>query len=230
MTTPNINNNTNFELKTEHKVEMAATIVSAIVLIVALGLTIHFAVKGLPPMVQITADFSMSLPLLICSSIGFAAAVTFVVQLIRHKQIRFAFERGCGDCLSSGEVMPALVRNSLHPHGRAEGETTKSFTEANFGEITSSVLAIGPTVDIPTRDGVTLRGYWSRNVNKNAPTVIVFHGNGMTAEPWVPLWKKWYQDMGYNVLVAEYRGMGSAKALPLAATRKWKLILMQKPL
>lgn len=58
-----------------------------------------------------------------------------------------------------------------------------------------------------TADGVALGGYWYEAPKKEAPAVILFHGNGMLAHEMRSIALKYIEE-GYSVLIAEYRGCG----------------------
>jgi esterase/lipase len=195
------------KMTAQNKFDVAATLLSAVFLIVALGLAIRYAVHPLPPLIPITPNFSISLPLLVCSSAGCVMAVTFIVQMIRHKQLKVAFEKGIGRLISSFDCLKVPVRFAIHPGARAEGETEEMYRQKRKDDVESAELFIGPCESYQTRDQVTLRGYWHLS-GKNKPTVILFHGNAMNAEDMAPFWGSYYKESGFNVLMAEYRGYG----------------------
>jgi hypothetical protein len=204
-------------MSAQNKFDALSTIGSAILSIVALSLVINYAVHPISPMVPITSNLSLSLPMLICSSIGTVTTITFIVQMIRHKHIKLAFERYIGQRIISSNFLRGLIRRNLHLGGREEGESVENYQIANKELIERAEQNIGPCVSFQTRDGVTLRGYWNF-VRKSVPTVIIFHGNTGTAESMTSLWGKGYKSLDnegarnlLNILVMEYRGYGQSE-------------------
>lgn len=64
----------------------------------------------------------------------------------------------------------------------------------------------GTPITITCLDNVNLSGHWIQGgKNPLGPTVILFHGNGMTSDSYEP-WARCFQEYGYNVLAATIRG------------------------
>lgn len=66
-------------------------------------------------------------------------------------------------------------------------------------------------------DGATL-ACGHHVVDPEAPTVIYFHGNGETVADWQGTLDRFFNDLGWNLLLAEYRGYGGSTGRPLLAT------------
>ena len=180
--------------------EVITTVGSLVLLIVAVGLTINYALHPVAPMIPITSNFSMSLPLMVCSSAGFVMAITFVVQMIRHRQINVTFERGFGQLFHSSEFLRGQLRYALHPGGRSEGLTVAQYQEARQEVLENAEnLVDGKMAFFPTRDGLQISGLW-HFIDADAPTVILFHGNAMSAEDLAFTWGKYYKNLQFNVL------------------------------
>ena len=62
-------------------------------------------------------------------------------------------------------------------------------------------------------DGAVLACAFHR-VAPNAPTVIHFHGNGEVVSDWLEGFAPWLGALGWNVLLAEYRGYGMSTGAP----------------
>jgi pimeloyl-ACP methyl ester carboxylesterase len=62
-------------------------------------------------------------------------------------------------------------------------------------------------------DGATLACAF-RQVAPEAPTVVHFHGNGETVGDWLGELPAWLGPLGWNVLLAEYRGYGMSTGAP----------------
>jgi pimeloyl-ACP methyl ester carboxylesterase len=54
-----------------------------------------------------------------------------------------------------------------------------------------------------------------RKVAPGAPTVVHFHGNGEVVGDWDDVLPEWLGALGWNVLLAEYRGYGASTGEPL---------------
>jgi predicted alpha/beta-fold hydrolase len=190
----------------QEKSEIILSIVSPILLIIALSLTIHYAVYPVPPMVVVTPTFAISLPILICGPTTAAMAVVFIVQLVRHRKVRSAFENSIASTIMSSPSLQSPIRFALHPEGRQKSVT--AYAEAKKGAIALAKQWSTEIVHFLTRDNVKLAGYWYE-ASPKAPTVILFHGNAMSAEDMVcSQWRSFYHDRGFNILVVEYRGYG----------------------
>lgn len=79
-----------------------------------------------------------------------------------------------------------------------------------------------------TEDGERVEYWYQKSPFEESPTVVIFHGNGSTIDfthPWAfPL-----RDMGFNVLIPEYRGYGRSTGLPSQATIRSDMIkIIQK--
>ncbi|HEY4831806.1 MAG TPA: alpha/beta fold hydrolase [Waddliaceae bacterium] len=198
---------TAFERMTKRdRCDVLTTIVAPILLIIAIGLTIHYVLHPIAPLIQITPTFSMSLPLMICSGGGLVSAITLIVQLIRHTKVKIAFERGFGQLVYSSTFLQELVRYALHPGGREGEQTAQEYCDLRKDYIAFTEQRIGKIAELPARDKVELRGYWHKE-DEEAPTVILFHGNVARAEHWHS-WGSYYKNLGFNVLMMEYRGYG----------------------
>jgi pimeloyl-ACP methyl ester carboxylesterase len=53
-----------------------------------------------------------------------------------------------------------------------------------------------------------------RKVSPDAPTVVHFHGNGEVVGDWDEVLSEWLGGLGWNVLLAEYRGYGMSTGEP----------------
>lgn len=62
-------------------------------------------------------------------------------------------------------------------------------------------------------DGAVLACAFSK-VSPDAPTVIHFHGNGEVVGDWIDDLPTWLGALGWNVLLAEYRGYGASTGEP----------------
>jgi len=187
-----------------NKFDVISSIGSAILLIVALGLVANYAVNPTPPMIHITAHLSFSLPFMVCSAAGVIFSLLFSIQLIRHKDLKIAFERGIGQLVASSGCLQAKVRYALHPARRRQALAN---CQTASHSLTDDSGNVSRSVNFLTRDHVKLQGYW-RFVDAGAPTVIVFHGNGSNAEEMALFWGKIYGTLNYNFLCVEYRGFG----------------------
>lgn len=56
-----------------------------------------------------------------------------------------------------------------------------------------------------------------RAVQPDAKTVVYFHGNGEVVTNYLPSFANWFNGMGYNLLLAEYRGYGMSTGTPALA-------------
>ena len=61
-------------------------------------------------------------------------------------------------------------------------------------------------------DSIRIQG-WYRKIPHERGLVVIFHGNGETIDGYYPIIEK-YNDMGYSVLVPEYRGYGRSGGFP----------------
>ncbi|KAI0407764.1 Alpha/Beta hydrolase protein [Xylaria palmicola] len=68
-------------------------------------------------------------------------------------------------------------------------------------------------IECTTIDGTTLRG-WLYSVKGPAPAVIMSHGLNCVKEMRLPALAKYFQSMGYNVLLYDMRGLGASDGLP----------------
>jgi pimeloyl-ACP methyl ester carboxylesterase len=66
-------------------------------------------------------------------------------------------------------------------------------------------------------DGATL-ACALRGPGPGAPTVVHFHGNGEVVGDWLDLLPSFLTPLGWNVLLAEYRGYGTCTGEPLLGT------------
>jgi len=66
---------------------------------------------------------------------------------------------------------------------------------------------------VTTPDGAKLACY-RREVGKDSPTVVFFHGNGEVVADYVPGFSSLLAGFGCSVLLAEYRGYGSSSGQP----------------
>ena len=64
----------------------------------------------------------------------------------------------------------------------------------------------GTKITVTCLDGIKLSGHWNQGgENPLGPTVILFHGNGMTSDSYDP-WVRCFQNYGYNALAVTIRG------------------------
>lgn len=63
-------------------------------------------------------------------------------------------------------------------------------------------------------DGAVLSCGW-HPVDDDAPTLVFFHGNGETVASWQGIINRPINAMGWNLLLAEYRGYGASTGKPL---------------
>ena len=191
-----------------HCCDAITTLITPILLAVAISLTIYYAVHPVAPLIPIYGNFSLSLPILICGSTGLALAIVLIVQVARRGKIKIA----CGQYLSHqihfSPKTQQQIRTIVHSGGRPENQTIEQFRKENINKIDAVTADLGPQVTFQTRDGVMLSGYWHESEYDSVPTVIFFHGNNMSAEsaaPWGELYKMYFH---CNFLLVEYRGYG----------------------
>lgn len=188
----------------QDKYKVIVTLAGSLLLIASLSLALYYAIHPIPPMVQITPDFALSLPVVICSSIGMGLITTLLIQISINKPVAEAFKR----------VEHATVRSRLHQGGRSIGTTVVQYKEANQEIIDYAERRVGSLVSFTTRDGVQLSGYWGHTSDffQGSPTVLLFHGNlGCTST--MTSWGWYYKQLGFNVLMVEYRGYGLSEGV-----------------
>jgi esterase/lipase len=182
----------------QDKCDVTATLVASLLLIVSLSLVINYVIHPVPPMIQITADFALSLPVVVCGSISMGLIVTLLVQICRNQSVAEAFSR----------TTHASVRSRIHMGGRPDCETVSQYAEAHQATIEYTEEMVGDRISFETRDGVQLTGYWNESDSPcMRPTVLLFHGNNGSASTMTD-WGYYYKQLGFNVLMVEYRGYG----------------------
>jgi uncharacterized protein len=67
---------------------------------------------------------------------------------------------------------------------------------------------------VDATDGSKLACSYHGVVNPAAITVVYFHGNGEVVADYLPGFPDWLTQVGYNVLLAEYRGYGMSTGQP----------------
>lgn len=90
---------------------------------------------------------------------------------------------------------PGVLQHIFHPRGEKEYRT---ITEKDFM--------------IPVEEGVEI-GACFHMVDNQAPTILFFHGNGEIVSDYDDL-GKFYNRMGINFLVVDYRGYGRSSGTP----------------
>jgi pimeloyl-ACP methyl ester carboxylesterase len=193
--------------------DVLITLVGPILLLSALVLTAYFAYEPLSFAIPLMSNFSLSLPLMICTGSCLVLAIALTVQVVRRKNTIFALKKLWGQAIHSTSL-GSVIREHLHCNGRKE--TKEAFRQSHAGSIARTTKNTMP-VSYTTRDGVELTGYWSCT-DEEQPTLIIFHGNGMTADQFFFVeehanngwryWGEWCVENGYNFFLAEYRGYG----------------------
>lgn len=191
------------------------------------GIALHFSLR-MPPMTHITSNFSMSTPLLVGTVSGIACPIMLMVHLHRRKKECKSWGKLVGKLIFNNKLVDMILsaknfdtpsqlcRLGLYPNGR-ESYVTVQTVQTHLSRIGLSekkswnwnmrVFKM-ELVEFDTSDGVTLRGFWMSQ-NKNAPTAIVFHGNGMNAEDMLlHSFTKHYEKLGFNIFIPEIRGYG----------------------
>ena len=192
-----------------HCCDVITTLVVPILWAVSVSLIIYYTVHPITPLIPIYGDFSISLPLLICSSTGLTLTLLLIVQIARRGKIKIA----CGQCLGNqvytSPMLQQNVRKILHPGGRPEGQTVAAYRQERAGWIEQVTEVVGSEVTFSTRDKVKLRGYW-HFLGKHIPTIIFFYGNQMTADE-AFFCSEFYDN--YNVLLVDFRGYGISEGI-----------------
>ena len=70
---------------------------------------------------------------------------------------------------------------------------------------------------VEAADGSRLACSYRAVRSDDAKTVIYFHGNGEVVTNYLPSFANWFNGMGYNLLLAEYRGYGMSTGTPALA-------------
>ena len=194
---------------TTHQVcDIVTTVAASVLLAVAVSLSIYYAVHPTAPMVPITADFSISLPLLICSGIGIALSIVVAIQMIRCKAVKIAFGRGLVETVRAAPFVQKRITEGFYIRSRPEEQTPAEYLVANHEEIARMDSIFDTRVQMPTRDGVNLSGYYYES-DPAYPLVIYFHTTFTTLEEHsFEHWGIFYERHGCNVLLVEYRGYG----------------------
>ena len=187
--------------------DIITTLATAILLTTAACLTIYYAVHPTAPMIPITADFSISLPLLICSAIGVTLAIVLVVQLARCNQVKLAFRKGVVETVRTAPLVQKQVTQGFYIQSRPPEQTPAQYRVAEQEKIEKMETDFGARVEFSTRDGLTLGGYYYDS--GRLPLVIYFpttfnSNEGQGNDYWGYL----YRNLGFNVLLAGYRGYG----------------------
>ncbi len=194
-----------------HRCDIITTLVVPILLAVSASLTIYYAVHPIAPLVPIYGDFSLSLPLLICGSTGLALTIVLIVQIARRGKVKVA----CGECVGhqvhTSPTIQHTVRTILQP-GKPNGQTVEAYRTEHAKLVKQITDLFGQQVEFPTRDNVLLRGYWHQSSTLDAPTVIFFYGNMMTAER-TANYGIAYKSAGFNVLLFNLRGYGNSDGI-----------------
>ena len=118
----------------------------------------------------------------------------------------------------------AIEKQVAAEYDRAAREATLLFT--NQPKLESLPLAQMQPVSLPSRDGLTLRGYLSTPVGlagDKPPAVLFVHGGPWGRDTWgFQPWVQWLANRGYAVLQVNFRGSaGYGKAFLNAGNREW---------
>ncbi len=195
--------------------DVVTTLAVGILLLVAVSLSIYYAVRPVAPMIQFTADFSLSLPLLICGGIGVGLLVVLVIQLIRFKPVKLAFRETVVKLTIGVPSWRERVMND-HTAARPQGETVAQFeeqmkkeraTDKKLGEELDVFYALFNGYSYPTRDGVKI-SFYENKTQHEGPLVIYFHSTYGTVLKHFrgEYWSMFYERHGFNVMMVEYRG------------------------
>lgn len=172
------------------------------------GVALHFSLN-LPPLIPITPNFSITIPLLVAGVTAGGAILTcsipLVVQFFRRKKV----------CKSWGKLTAKTIlslgfkrwaRRRLYNNSRANGQTAQNRMDMRQWKVGKTYRTLGKLVEFKV-DDVKLRGFWKFK-EENTQAVIVFHGNYGSAENTMRQDKlvKHYIELGFNVLAVEYRG------------------------
>lgn len=193
-----------------HRCDIITTIVAPILLAVAVSLTIYYAVHPLAPLVPIYDGFSISFPLLVCGSSGLALTILLIVQIARRGQVKIACGKCLGNTVQTSPQIQQATRKILHPGGRPNGQTVAQYQVENVDRLGWVTEELGQRVQFQTRDNLSLGGYWWRSEVQEAPTVIFFYGNQMTALDSMEMGML-YKNAGFNVLIFDLRGYGNSE-------------------
>lgn len=99
----------------------------------------------------------------------------------------------------------------IYPRNVPAGSRTELLKPSQFGVTDYEELRI------PTSDGETLSCLYMRPSNKSKArnvTVLMFHGNAGNIGHRIPIAKVLGEDLGYNVMMLEYRGYGLSTGTP----------------
>jgi len=189
-------------------------------LIVAIGLSIHYGLHPTANGVAITSNFSISVPLLAFSLTGVFCAVFLLVQIVRYGQKTESLSQHVAHIIDSSKELQQRLRSILHLWARESGmkdeevqqDIDKSIKRAEDALLQhAGCFEKAEIVKYKTRDGVQLRGIWCFN-DKSHPTVIFFHGTASYAEGRLGKpWFNYYRSKKFNILFVEYRGYGMSK-------------------
>lgn len=179
------------ELTLTNRFDVVATISFSALLIIAASCCIRFATHPFGSCLQLKADFSLNLPMLIATSSTFGALIFLTIQIARHKEVKRAFSKWVTNQIITSPYLQQKVRDFIY-WGKSDVPIPEVSQHA---------------IEVPTKDGVVLRGYWHFWSLKQ-PTIIFFHGNGGLSSEIRPRCRNVYAQ--YNVLFVEFRGYGSS--------------------
>ncbi len=177
--------------------------------------TIHIALNISP--IDPTLSISISSPLLAFTSVTAVAYVALAIhKAINKEKIDQESSELLGEIAGSSTDLQGLTRHSLHIKGRSS-EPTEEEIKAAWEKAESRIAVKYPQlrdkmkkVTFSPRGGdrkIKLKGYWGFK-HKDLPTVILFHGTGGNISS-MSRWAEYYYDkLGYNFLMVEYRGYG----------------------
>lgn len=190
--------------------DMITTIVAAILLTTAISLTIYYAVHPTVPMIPITADCSISLPLLICSVMGVALAMVLVVQVARCQQVKLAFRKGVVETVQAAPFAKKQVTKGFYIQSRPPEQTCAQYQVVEQEKIDKMETDFGIRVQMPTRDGIILNGYYYES-NRRCLAIYFPTTFNLTEDHENDYWGYVYKKLGFSVLVAGYRGYGMSE-------------------
>ena len=90
-------------LTPKEKFDLITTFVVSLLLVINLGLIIHYAIHPLSPMIVLSANLSLSLPVVICGSMGCVLALALTIQICRYKQVLKAIKHLFSDEISKAQ-------------------------------------------------------------------------------------------------------------------------------
>ena len=187
--------------------DIITTITVAIFLTTAISLTTYYAVHPTAPMIPLTANFSISLPLLICSVLGIALTIVLVVQLTRCSQVKLAFRKGVMETVRAAPLAQKQVTKGFYIQSRPPQQTPAQYRVEQQEKIERMEIDFGARVEFSTRDELTLGGYYYEG--ESDCLVIYFPTTfNLNEDHRNDYWGYLYRNLGFSVLLAGYRGYG----------------------